>query len=346
MNAQRDKERASPDMSSGLCIGVDIGGTHMRAALVDVSGKIVLRRKTSTGAWSDPRETCGKLIDQCRSLLEAAARESRKVEAVCLGVAGKIDYERGCVTFSPNLPHIGGYPLLSEVERDLGIPVVIENDANVFGVGESWRGAGRGIANWIGLTLGTGVGGCLILGERLWRGDGLGFAGEIGHMVVHSGGLTCACGLHGCLEAYASASALVNGVKVAHLRGEHLAPVLNDLCVSGKLDAEAVYNCARAGAQPALGLIDRMGETLGLALANLFTVLGIRHAIIGGGVGAAWDLFIGPLRESLAKHSSMLLPDQAIVRRSELGDDAALIGAARLAWQRLNVQTTGNEHRY
>jgi len=217
--------------------------------------------------------------------------------------------------------------------------VWVENDANVFGIGESWVGAGRGIPNWVGLTLGTGVGGCLFLEGRLWNGDELGFAAEIGHLIVHPEGPPCACGLRGCLETHASASALMEFVRNAAIRGELTSGPLYELWKDGKLKAGGIYQCSRAGEPLAQKAFARMGWALGLALANLFTVLGIRTAIIGGGVSAGWDQFIGPLHSSLAEHSSMLVVADARIQPSALGDDAALLGAGRLALQRQGVET-------
>ncbi len=255
------------------------------------------------------------------------------VIGVGLGVAGKVDHKRGWVIFSPNLPAMRDYPLGPEVESSLGVPVLMENDANVFGIGESWVGAGRGITNWVGLTLGTGVGGCLILDGRLWNGDCLGFAAEIGHLIVHPEGPRCACGLKGCLEAHASGSALLQFVADAVTTGALTRGPLYELWQDGKLSAREIYQCSVAGEAVAQKAFARMGWALGLALANLFTVLGIRTAILGGGVSAGWDQFIEPLRKSLAEHSSMLVVADAEIRKSALGDDAALLGAARLAWQ-------------
>ena len=133
--------------------------------------------------------------------------------AVGLGVAGKIDAKEGSVVFSPNLPRLDGYPLGRRLAESLQIPVYMENDANVFGLGESFTGAARGFPNWVGIVLGTGTGGCLFLNGKLWEGEGLGFSGEIGHMIVEPGGPACPCGSKGCLEAFASARALVSGAR-------------------------------------------------------------------------------------------------------------------------------------
>ncbi len=322
-------------MGEPLYIGVDMGGTHIRAALADGQGRLFRRLKVKTAAAQGADETSARLIDVCRRLMSAAAEwGDAGVRSVGLGVAGKIDPVAGRVLFSPNLPAMADYPLVAVLRRELGVDVVLDNDANVFGLGEAWQGLGRGVDNWLGITLGTGVGGCLIMGGRLWQGDHLGFVGEIGHMVIVPGGPRCACGLNGCLEALASGSALVQGVEQAVGSGRLQEGLLFEAVRHERLEAHHVHEAAAAGESVALELLTRMGWALGLAIAAQFTVLGICHAIIGGGVSAAWDQFSGALHQSLAAHSSMLDPERMVVRRSRLGDDASLLGAVKLAVNR------------
>lgn len=312
-------------------IGVDIGGTNLRTALVDRSGKILRVLKTEVLIERGAVQASEKLFAQCRSLVEIAASIGICVEAVGLGVAGKIDGAAGRVVFSPNLPALDGYPLGAELEAKLGIPVFMENDANVFGLGEDWTGAAKGIENWVGITMGTGTGGCLFLGGRIWKGDDLGFSAEAGHMIVQPDGPKCPCGSRGCLETFASARALVSGAKrIVERKGPEAGPLFR-LVQQGTLTAEAIHLCANAGDPAARGLFDKMGWALGIALANIFTLLGIRHAVIGGNVSDAWNLFIEPLKTTLSGNLSMLEPDRAVVLRRALGDEAALIGAARHA---------------
>jgi glucokinase len=312
-------------------IGFDIGGTHLRAALVDEDGQILHQTKMATRSDAGPQAVLERLTAACRVLMGHSGEGDHRVRAIGLGVAGKIDRAAGRVIFSPNLPSLNGYPLARNLEQAIGLRVVMENDANVFGVGESWKGSGQGIENWVGLTLGTGVGGVLILGGRLWMGDNLGFEAEIGHMIVDPAGPQCACGLRGCLEAHASGSALLSGVREAIEAGRLTGGGLHDLALADRLTPEAVFERARSGDALALDLFQRMGWALGLALASLFTVLGIRHAVIGGGVSEAWEQFIGPLQQTLRQYSSMLDAESAIILRAKLGDDAALLGAAHLA---------------
>jgi glucokinase len=330
-------------MERDLVIGGDMGGTHMRLALVTPEGRILHHSKAATDMRSGAPDVMKRLVHQCRGMMDVARGMGRRVRAVGLGVAGKIDRREGVVLFSPNLPPMNGYPLAEDLRRALPVPVVLENDADAFGVGEALLGAGRGISNWIGLTLGTGVGGCVILGGGLWRGDDLGFCGEFGHMVIDPRGPRCACGMAGCLEAHASSSALKQGVRDAVHCGRLTGGPLHEACRSDTLTSELIYSQACRGDELARELFRRVGWALGLAVAGLFSGLGVRHAIIGGGVSNGWDQFIPALTESLAGHCSMLGPDETVIRRGELGDDAALVGSAFLAHLRISGPVDGFE---
>ncbi|MFZ2448153.1 MAG: ROK family protein [Syntrophobacteraceae bacterium] len=312
-------------------IGVDIGGTNLRSALVDGSGNILEMKKDKCRIDLGARSAAETLAAQCLGLARSAEDRGLVLGAIGVGVAGKIDKAAETVVFSPNLPPLDGYPLGIELGKRTGSPVFMENDANVFGLGESFAGAAKGIDNWAGMTLGTGVGGCLILGGALWEGDGLGFCAEIGHVIIQPDGPPCACGSKGCLESFSSATALVKGAKRLVREGGMREGMLFELWRENALSADTIYECAKKGDGPSLSLFETMGWALGVAISNLFSVLGIRHAVIGGGVSAAWDVFIGPLEASLAHSISMLDPELAVIRRSALGDDAALIGAARVA---------------
>ncbi len=318
-------------MKRQFYIGADIGGTHMRTALVDQRGSIIKYQKALTDISRGAEQTSRRLTEQCRTLMAKSEELSGTVRSIGLGVAGKIDPQQGRVIFSPNLPEMRNYPIAIELQEQTQVPVFMENDANTFGLGEQWLGAGREIGNWIGVTLGTGVGGCLVLGGKLWNGDHLGFSGEIGHMIIDSKGPVCACGMNGCLEAHASGRALVKGAYenlAASLLENSRFPQPSHI---DNLEPEDVYKEALRGNPAALKLFERMGWALGLAIGNLFTFLGIRCAIIGGGVSESWDLFIEPLRRSLADHCCMLEESSMIVKKSQLGDKAALFGAAWLA---------------
>lgn len=323
-------------MGSRYCIGIDIGGTYIKMGLFDAEGGRHAFQRAPSNATGPPEALVGALIQACGDLMETARLQSGRVVAVGLGIAGKLDPAAGRVVFSPNLPNMAGFALAPRLQEALEIPVFMENDANVFGLGEAWMGQGRKIPNWIGVTLGTGVGGCLIADGALWLGDRLGFAGEIGHMIVDPQGPPCACGQTGCLEAHASGSALIRGMIKALDAGAVFPERMAQALHTGSLTPEDVYQAAEAGEPHAQHLFRRMGWALGLALGNLFTFLGIESAIIGGGVSQAWDQFHPHMMETLRTVPKMLDPDGLRIFRTALGPLAPLYGAARLAWNGLD----------
>ncbi|SFM48739.1 ROK family protein [Thermodesulforhabdus norvegica] len=309
--------------SSRAVIAADIGGTHVRFALVTEKGEILLQEKRSRIRGSTPERMIYDWIEIAKGLESRAQGFGLKVSALGFGIAGKIDVEEGRVIFSPNIPELNGFDVVAFLRSHLAYPVAIDNDANVFGRGELWVGKGSKYPDWLGITLGTGVGGCVILDGRVWTGSrGIGFAGEIGHTTVYPNGRLCMCGKRGCLEAYASEGGLLR----------HIAN-----CGSGKeyglsaLSAKRLYDMALSGNPEACRLFEEFGTALGIAIANAFTLLGIRCAIVGGGVSNAWGVFYEPLLRATVNNCSMLNAEDIVIEKSELEDSAALYGAARLA---------------
>lgn len=323
-------------------IAGDIGGTHVRLSLVDKSGVIhsMIKREVKEASRSDPSAFLKAVKSWCEDLLVHAKKSGFSVLGFGFGIAGKIDYSRGIVLFSPNLPVVNGVPIVSEFSSFFSLPVFLENDANAFGLGEAWIGSARGWKNWLGITLGTGVGGCLFFEGKLWRGDEeAGFAGEIGHTTVVPEGLECACGKKGCLEAYSSEGGLRRQVLVDVKEGWKSCPVkpsrpdyyLNNL---PGISAKLLFSQAQEGDPYARYLFNRFGEMLGISISNVFTTLGIYRAVIGGGVSNAWDMFIPALYNALEKHCSMVDLKKVVILKSQLGDRAAILGAAKCVFDK------------
>lgn len=334
-------------MRAKAVIAGDIGGTHVRLALVDREGKIygLIKREVKEASKTDSLAFLKAVHKWCVELIEQGQQMNFSVLGVGLGVAGKLDYREGAITFSPNLPHLNGFPIGARLSENLALPVVIENDANVFGLGESWHGAAKNWNNWLGVTLGTGVGGCLFLDGELWRGDEeAGFAGEIGHTTIVPGGLQCACGKRGCLEAYSSEGGLIrqvlsdvqNGWKSAPMRPLFAEYYKKNISL---MNAKILSQLAEKGDTYARFLFERFGEVLGIAISNIFTSLGIFRAVIGGGVSNAWDLFAPSIFKALKEHSSMVDFNKIKISKSPLGDKAALLGAARCILKKFEPNT-------
>ncbi len=305
-------------------IGVDLGGTNVRSALLTPEGEILDRRKEPTRASEGWEKVVKRLIGQIRSVREQAAAKGFQVKAVGVGAPGVIRADQGTVVKSPNFPDWDSLPLRKLLQDALSLPVVIENDANAAALGEQWRGAGRDIASIILLTLGTGVGGGIILNKQIWHGaDGM--AGEIGHMTLIPDGRHCSCGNTGCLEMYASSRGILQSYREASRRQEPVQPL--------PATSEEVYEAARSGDPIAVRVMSDMGRMLGIGLANLINIFNPERIVIGGGVKDAWPLFIDAAREEIARRAFEVPARRSEIVPSILGDDAGVIGAAAVALQ-------------
>ena len=302
-------------------VGVDIGATNTRCSLVEADS-FALRGEERFGT----RQAGGPEGFAAR-LAEAVGALGGEPAAVGIGVAGLIDTPRGTILFSPNLPGWSDFGLGPELSRLTGLPVAVENDANMAALGEQRAGAARGLANVVCLTLGTGVGGGFVFEGRLYRGAA-GQAGEVGHLTVERrGGAVCGCGRRGCLETIASATGIARLAREAIARGRRTS------LKADELSALAVAQAAEAGDRLAKGVFRRAGNALGFALAQLFNLLDLEAAVLTGGVAAAWGLFMPALEREL--HAQLLPRKQARVLRGSLADSAGVIGAACAVIDRL-----------
>jgi glucokinase len=309
-----------------LVFAVDLGGTHLRVALVDDAGRILKQLKQET-----PKGDSALCI--VNALVNAAQQwdcANLPVVAASIMVPGAVDRENAVVLQAPNLPSLVNFELKAELERRLGWSVCLENDANAAAVGEMWLGAARGCRDVISVTLGTGVGGGVILDGKLWRGSH-GSAGEIGHTTVDPfSGLKCKCGNTGCLELFASATAIVRMTR------ENLAlfsePGFPESRLkSEELTAAKVYEAGRDGDELALAVFRRFGMYLGIGLANLINLIDPQIIVISGGAVNGWDLFAPEMYRQVDERAFRTTAQQVKIARAECGDNAGLLGAARLA---------------
>lgn len=296
-------------MSRQLRIGVDLGGSNLRLALVDREGAVLTRSAQPTLAFEGLDSLLSRLLPALRRLKDEAHREGASVSAVGLGLPGVVGRD-GVVHSSVNVPCLEGVDLAREVSREIGIPVAALNDANAGALGESRYGAGRNCSSLIMVTIGTGVGAGLVLEGRLWTGAD-GAAGEFGHMPVEPEGRPCGCGSRGCLEQYVSATALSR---------------------EGG-DAAAVAGRARSGDAGALALFAEAGRYLGIAAAGAVNLLNLEALIVGGGVAGSFDLLAPSLRRELLARALPVPGARVRVERGELGEDAGVLGAAAFAFE-------------
>ena len=315
-----EKNKSSAD----LVFAADLGGTHLRGALVDQAGVIHTQWKQKTPTGSEPERIIRALTDIASECQRQLGIED--VRGVCIVVPGTLDLANEMVTQSPNVPGLSQFPLKSALQAAFRVPVLIENDANAAAVGEAWLGAARGASNIICITLGTGVGGGIILDGKLWRGH-YGSAGEVGHMTLDPfNGPECKCGNRGCLEVFASATAIVRMTRES--LGEYPDTVLRYEWVT----AAKVYDAGKQGDKLALDVFQKVGAYLGIGISNLVNTIGPEIFVIGGGVASGWSLFEEAMREQVLKRAFPSLTSVVQIKPAECGDNAGLLGAARLAW--------------
>lgn len=308
-------------------IGIDLGGTKTAGIILD-GESIEERYREETDAGSQEGVLRG-LVESCSSLLEAAASRDIGVEAVGLGIAGFVDFERGVVTEAPN------YPLRDAHVRDIlaektGLPVFVDNDANVAALAEARLGAGRGARFLVHLTLGTGIGGGIIVDGRIYRGA-LGAAAELGHMVICENGPACNCGAHGCLEAMVSGVAIYRRVEEMAAVGRR-SPVVEEFMADPEsFTAEAVGRHADAGDALARELLGEAGWHLGTGIASLVNIFNPDAVTLSGGLLGCFHHMEGPMRDSFEETAIAISRDHVRILRSTLGDDVGTLGAALLA---------------
>jgi glucokinase len=335
-----------------FAIAVDLGGTNLRIAAVSEAGELWGKLTTGTKVALGRDAVIGEMTNAIREL-ESKFRGSGRLLGVGIGVPGIIDQRSGMLRRSPNLPGWHDYPVRQEIERRLGTSVTLENDANCAALGEAWLGAGREAEHMCMITLGTGVGGGFVMAGRIWRGM-TGMAGEIGHITVDPDGPKCNCGNNGCVEQFASATAIVRMARELIAAGH--APQLARAADSPDpiFDARVVHNLAIQGDKPAIEILRKTGWALGVTIADLVNALNLRIYVIGGGVGGAWDAFAPAMFQEMQRRSfvyAATAPDnitaemaggasaslkplddgfRTVVTRALLGSDAGLYGAARL----------------
>jgi glucokinase len=306
-------------MSKKLAIGIDLGGTNLRAALVTRDGTVIRKKK---------EPTFGKILDSLVMLSESFFSED--IAGIGLGAAGLIDRESGTMINSPNIPVLNGINLLKEMKEKFRVPVFIENDANVAALGEKWRGTGREFSDFVLFTLGTGIGGGIIKDNKI-----LSVAAEIGHMTIHADGEKCFCGNSGCLETYASASAIIS--KVISALEKERESMLRQLRGGNvyRLTAEDIYRTALEGDSLSREVLKDAGRSLGIGMANIINILSPEAIILAGGLIGAWDIYVQEAIKEASKRSFHELFDRVKIIPSLLGDDAGVIGAAGLVFQGL-----------
>ncbi|MHC4917892.1 MAG: ROK family protein [Planctomycetota bacterium] len=314
-----------------VLVGIDLGGTNIKVGLVSQQGELLCEGRAPTDVAAGPKQAAERMVGMAGELLAGRGLSAADIIACGIGSPGPLNTRTGCIVKTPNLGGWDGAPLAADVAEGLGCRAFLEGDANAACWGEHWVGAGRGVDDMVMLTLGTGVGGAVIVGGELVRGtDDTG--GHIGHVVVEPGGAECGCGNRGCLEAYASATSTARRFREAVGRGEE-----SSLEPREDLTARDVYEAAAAGDELARKILGLTGWYLGIVLGGLANVLNPRLACVSGGMINAGEMLFGPMRESCREHSFPAPGERLRIVPAELGESAGMVGAAGCALGRLGT---------
>jgi len=302
-------------------IGVDLGGTNLRAAAVDREGRILEKISVDTNYEGGREAVIGDIVNSVNELKRNLS--AQRLAGVGIGVPGFILLKEGFITNSNNLPYLENFPVRDEIEKRLGTPIILENDANAAALGEKWMGAGQEVNDLVLLTLGTGVGGGIIMGGRVLHGmDGM--AGELGHLTVDPFGPPCGCGNLGCLEKLASATAVESTAMLMSLS-------------ANPMTSKEVYELAVSGNKKAQAIFGQMGRALGIGLATLINTFNFPLYLLSGGMLPAWDLFWPELEANVTLRSFTYRNSKTRIAPATLGNEAGLIGAAYLPFQAMDL---------
>ncbi|MFH1092036.1 MAG: ROK family protein [Pseudomonadota bacterium] len=302
-------------------LGLDLGGTNIKYGLITADGEILKRGRFKAARTRGPEPIIKDLIEHLRRLVDELPRELYPL-GLAVGTAGVIQPRQGILVSAPNLPGWKNIPLAEILAEALDMEVRVENDANLYTLGEWIAGAGRQMDNLVGVTLGTGVGGGLILDGRLWDGSFLS-AAEIGHLMIDPQGPPCACGGNGCLETFASATAITRNARNWIREGRECS-------YTGRLDkltCARLHQLALQGDGVALEAFALAGWALGIALTSVFNLLGLEGAVIGGGAATAFEFIYPRLSAEFSARTLTVEPEKVKIIPAQLGDDAPLAGA-------------------
>ncbi|MDY8026167.1 ROK family glucokinase [Paenibacillus polymyxa] len=312
-------------MSESIYVGVDLGGTAIKVGICNENGQLLHTYEGPTETDKGVDVVIGNIEKYVRHIVEQSPYEWDQLKGVGAGVAGFTNVREGIIVLAPNIG-FRDVPIRALLEERIGKPVKIDNDANVAALGEAWAGAGKGIENCVCYTLGTGVGGGIIINGKIYQGFS-GMAGEIGHISVVPDleAIQCGCGKMGCLETVSSATGIIRMAKDAVERGDRTSLALED-----QIAAKEVFDAAKAGDEVALRIVNRAAFYLGKSMAAVAAVLNPEVFIIGGGVSKAGDFLFEEMRRVYAKLAPEPLQKGVSIVPAVLGNDAGIVGAAGL----------------
>jgi len=314
-------------------IGVDLGGTNIVCAIVNYQGKIINRLKVPTLAERGKEATIKKIIETIHENIVQSNIALDDIIGIGIGAPGPLDVKRGIINFAPNLPGWRDVPLKKILEVEFSMKVVLENDANAAAWGERCFGIGRGVDNLVCFTLGTGIGGGIIIDSKIYHGSNYG-AAELGHMTVNKDGPRCNCGNYGCLEAYSSATGIKNRIK-SRIKEGIKSDFLNFDSDDELLDSirlKSIFETARKGDKLTKDIVEEAISYLGIAIANITNILNPEMVVLVGGITNEGDKLLIPLKEEVKKRAFYSNYKSLKIVIGELGGNAGVLGAAALLW--------------
>lgn len=307
-----------------MYIGIDLGGTNIAIGIVDEDGKIIVQGSTPTLSPRSYIEIVKDMVTLCEKLTAEAGISMNDIKAVGIGTPGSVDYEKGSVAYSNNLK-FNDAPLRDEFQKYYNIPVVLENDANSAAYGE-YIANGGDAGVFLAITLGTGVGGGIILDKKIFRGAN-GAGGELGHFTLVHNGALCSCGKKGCWEAYASVTALINQTKVAIEK--HPESLMKSLAEeNGHVSGRTAFDAAKKGDPAAKEVVDKYIEYVADGLVSIVNIFQPDKIVVSGGISKEGDYLLDPVREYVKKYDYNKLFKRTEIETATLYNDAGIIGAA------------------
>lgn len=301
-------------MNSQLALVTDLGGTFIKCALVNESGRIICSNTALTDAGNGKGYVIEKIVEQQKSFFAGKRDLLKCVSGVAIGCPGPVDTKNGIIFSPPNLPNWGRVPIKDILSREWGIPVFVENDANAAALGEYWLGAGKGSRSMVCITLGTGVGGGIVIDGQIFHGA-TGLAGEIGHITIEPNGRRCPCGNTGCLERYVGRQAIEEDMVRLFGRKDSLKEL-------GRL--------VRLNNKSACKIIEGIGEKIGIVTADIANFLNPEMIIIGGGIAGLGAKLFDAIRFETKKRAFPGATKRLKILRAKLGENAGLVGLARI----------------
>ncbi|MBA1435044.1 ROK family glucokinase [Bombilactobacillus bombi] len=317
------------DKQNKKLIGIDLGGTTTKFAIMTSQGEIQQRWSIQTDVLNDGNNIIPNIIESINHHLDLYQMQPQQFAGIGIGTPGSVNYQQGTVSSAFNLNWNRPMALKQQIETGTNIPVQIENDANVAALGERWQGAGDNAANVAFVTLGTGVGGGIIVNGQIVHGVG-GSAGEIGHMTINPNGYQCTCGKRGCLETVASATGVVRVARDYAQEYAGNSQLKASLDNGDDITSKDVFDLAKQNDSLALKVIDTVSDQLGLALSNVAVTLNPKYIIIGGGVSNAGEFLLTHVQDKYNQYVFAAVKDTTSLRLATLGNEAGVIGAASL----------------